>query len=201
MEVFRSAFPTTPWIFLYREPEDALLSQGEHPAFSLEPSSHMVQELKDKKVRRPPLDQMRKTDVVAIHLGTFCASALRNLDPGGDGLGMAVKFSKDLGKDLADSILPLHFHVPISRAGVKRIRRVASTYDNRRDGVKPGPPGAELNVMVFVAKSVRNAAEQYIGPSFAKLQASGWNLNRCRSFKPSGVELKCPREDEEEDDD
>lgn len=196
METFRTAFPTTPSIFLYRHPVEALLSQGKKPAFQLD-SSPMVKvftgknKMDDKTVRK----QMH-----GIQLATFCWSALRNFKDA-DGLGLAVKYSYDLASDFIDTIFPKHFHTPVERDGEERIRLISKRYNRKRDGLSPGPPGDKHND-VDAPQSIDDAAKDYLEPSFKRLQDSKYNLENCRSFKPSGgVYLRVQDNDKQSSDD
>jgi len=187
METFRTAFPTTPWVFLYRRPVEAMLSQGDDPAFSLKLSPMGKAFVKKGGYDR---EEIRTKDLYAIQLATFCLSALRNFKDA-DGLGLAVKYSIDLGDDFVDTIFPKHFHTPVGRGGKRRILKVFKENGYREDGLSPGPFKDDKDEDVDTPKSVKDAVNHFLQKSYQLLEDSGYNVDSCRTFRPSGVVLRC----------
>merc|ERR1719410_435296 len=103
--MFRAAFPSTPWIFLYRDPVEVLMSQLEMPDISKakcvrsKRSSPAVKRAVGNTVYA--FDDLTDEEFCAVHLATLCDSALYNLDEA-DGLGMAVGYHPELVHDLLD---------------------------------------------------------------------------------------------------
>jgi len=186
METFRMAFPTTPWIFLYREPIEAMMSQGKNPAFSLNPSP-MVQAFVKKGGY--DMEEITTREMYAVQLATFCLSALRNFRDA-DGLGLAVKYSSDLADDFIDTIFPKHFHTPVGRDGKERILKVSEGNSYPEDGLSPVPPG-EKRSDSDAPKSMKEAVKIFLQPSYKLLEDSGYNIQKCRFFTPRGVLLQC----------
>ncbi|KAL7536178.1 hypothetical protein ACHAXR_008332 [Thalassiosira sp. AJA248-18] len=182
METFRTAFPTTPWIFLYREPIKAILSQGENTAFSLNPSP-MVRAFVKKEGYQ--MEDVTMEGQYAIQLATFCLSALRNFKDA-DGLGLAVRYTSDLVDDLIDTIIPKHFHTPVDHYGKKRIYAAYEKSRYSQDGLRPTDHSDRL-----APKSIRDVAKLFLVKSYNQLEASKYNIENCRLFKPSGVLLRC----------
>jgi len=187
METFRAAFPTTPWIFLYREPIEAMVSQGKKPSFSMDPS-RMVKAFFEKGGYN--LDQITTREMLAAQLATFCLSAMRNFKDA-DGLGLAVKYSSDIVDDFIDTIFPKHFHTPVGRDGIKLILKASNEHSKSKDGLDPIPPKEERG-NVYVSKSFRDAASDFLEKPYKMLEKSGYNVRNCRIFKPGGgVYLHC----------
>ena len=187
-ETFRKAFPTTPWIFLYRDPKEAIMSQGEYPAFSLK-SSPMAMALVKREGSRIE-DITIRAEKYAIHLATFCLSALRNLDDA-DGLGLTLRYSLDVAKDLVDTILPKHFHTPVDHDAKHRIMELSEEYDFAQDGLLPGPAGNKKKADIKSPNTTRQASKRFLAKSYKLLEESKYNVENCRYFRPGGVHLHC----------
>ncbi|KAL7447879.1 hypothetical protein ACHAWC_000177, partial [Mediolabrus comicus] len=131
MDVFRMAFPNTPWIYLYREPVEVMMSQLDVPQMRSANCvrSHSHSPLIERFVSRSgyqPQD-MDDEEWCAIHLATICEAAIKNLNDA-DGLGLAVNYHKDLVHDFIDTVFPKHFNVPLDQAAIERVLKVSGTY-------------------------------------------------------------------------
>ncbi|KAL7535250.1 hypothetical protein ACHAXR_006378 [Thalassiosira sp. AJA248-18] len=180
METFRTAFPTTPWIFLYREPIEVLMSQLEVPRMSQancvrsKQSSPMIRAFIEKTEYQ--FEDMLNEEFCAIHLATLCESALRNLEDA-YGLGLAVNYHKDLVHDFLDTIFPKHFHTPVDKAGRDRVLKISGTYSKNRGQHAAGEfkPDSEEKERK-ASDEIKDAAKDYLQPSFDKLQKSVHNI-------------------------
>ncbi|KAL7538136.1 hypothetical protein ACHAWF_006002 [Thalassiosira exigua] len=180
MEVFTTAFPTTPWIFLYREPVDVLMSQLNVPKTKMancvrsKNRSPAIRDFVDRGGWR--IEDLDDEEVCAVHLATLCESALRNLDES-DGLGMAVNYSPDLGRRFLDRIFPEHFRLEVEEAGRDRVLKVSGTYSKNRGRhgqgeFQPDSEKKEKNA----SRRVKDAARHFLQPTFEQLQDSEYNV-------------------------
>jgi len=176
MGTFRAAFPTTPWIFLYREPIEVIMSQLDIP------SKHIAQA---NCVRSKDLSPMVKQfikkseysyhdllneEFCAIHLATLCESALHHLEDA-DGLGMAVKYSPDLVHEFLDTIFPIHFHTVVDSAARERVLQISGTYSKNRGKQAAGEFKNDSEEKLSKASDeIKNAAADFLTPSFEKLE-------------------------------
>ena len=181
MEIFRIAFPTTPWIFLYREPVEVMMSQLKVPRISQaicvrsKNSSPLIKSFikKSEYSFRDLVDE----EFCAIHLATLCESAIRNLEDA-EGVGLAVKYTEDLVHDFLDTVFPVHFHTPVSTAGSERVLKISGTYSKNRGRQAEGKykPDSEQKEKRD-SQQIRDAATDFLQPSFDKLEESPYNIN------------------------
>lgn len=187
MESFRLAFPTTPWIFLYRKPIEVMMSQLNVPQTSMancvrsRKNSPMIKSFVmkiDGNINKPP-----KTDeeYCAVHLATICQSALWNLSDA-DGLGLAVEYNPNLVNDFLGTIFPKHFHIPVDDEATKRVLAIAGTYSKNRGGGKRVkekggkfvPDGDEKERKA--SDEMKEAAALFLLPTYEQLTESQYNI-------------------------
>ena len=182
LAVFRLAFPTTPFIFLYRDPVEVMMSQLDIPRPSRANcvASKRSSPLVHKFVKETPyqMDELEDEEFCAIHLATLCGTALHNIEEA-DGLGLAVKYRRDLVHDLLDVVYPQHFRVTVDEAARARVLKVSGTYSKNRGqhGDKYGdfkPDSAQKKKMA--SPEIEDASESFLQPSFDALEKSVYNL-------------------------
>ena len=112
LPLFRRAFPRTPWVFLYRDPVEVMVSQARRRGVQMVPS--LV----------PPAtfgidlpDGVPDDDYCARVLAAVCEGAVRHAPAGG---GRLVNY-RQLPEALFTEILP-HFGVTVSEAEVLAMR-------------------------------------------------------------------------------
>ena len=118
LPLLRSAFPDTPWVFLYRDPVEVLVSQirrrGTHTVAGLLPKSI---------IDIPGAETLPDDRYAALALAEVCQAVIANWQLGG---GVVVNYS-ELPHAVFDRIVP-HFRLtpsPADRAGME----VAATRD------------------------------------------------------------------------
>eukprot|EP00574_Skeletonema_japonicum_P004620 CAMPEP_0201723362 /NCGR_PEP_ID=MMETSP0593-20130828/7437_1 /ASSEMBLY_ACC=CAM_ASM_000672 /TAXON_ID=267983 /ORGANISM="Skeletonema japonicum, Strain CCMP2506" /LENGTH=418 /DNA_ID=CAMNT_0048214463 /DNA_START=168 /DNA_END=1424 /DNA_ORIENTATION=- len=178
MDTFRKAFPETPWIYLYREPVEVMMSQLDVPQMRMANCvrSHSRSEMVTKFVARSgyhPQD-LDDEEWCAIHLATLCESAIKNLNDA-DGLGMAVNYHKDLVHDFLDTVFPKHFDVPLDQEAIDRVMEVSGIYSKNRG--RQGEFKADSEEKEKKASDgIREASSLFLEPSFHTLQDSRYNI-------------------------
>ena len=198
LESFRMAFPTTPWLFLYRDSIDAMICNTKRAGFSLK-TSPMV----DAFLERTKLDEedITKTEMTAIQLATFRWSALRVMES--SGLGLAVEYSTSHTTKLIDTIIPAHFHTPLEKYRIRRIRLLSKMYDSERDGLDPRGSGSEdeHRLSEDIPRSIEKISKRFLQSPFDKLRRSRFNFEQCQYSKhgKGANYLHCPDEDDSED--
>ncbi len=182
MDTFRTAFPSTPWIFLYREPVQVMMSQLDVPRISKancvrsKSSSPLVRASVLKQGYR--MEDLDNEEFCAIHLATLCESAMRNLEEA-DGLGLAVKYHPDLVHTFLDTVFPNHFHVPVDQAGRDRVLKVSGTYSKNRGRHAEGDFKSDSEEKEREAsQQIRDASNQFLLPSFEALEQSSYNVEK-----------------------
>jgi hypothetical protein len=111
------AFPETPWIFLYRNPAEVLVSQARSPGAwtvtsALEPEIFGV--------RREDVLSIPRSEYLARTLGCMCAAALQHR---GCGRGLLVNY--DELPEFVCGRLPAHFGITFSPVELERMRMVS----------------------------------------------------------------------------
>ena len=178
---FRAAFPTTPWIFLYREPVEVMMSQLRVPQMS---KANCVRSRQSSPAVREfiagteyGVDEFDLEEFCAIHLATLCEAALRHLEDA-EGLGAAVRYSPNLVHDLLEDVFPVHFRTPLDGAGKDRVLKIAGTYSKNRGERREGafqPDGEEK--VEHASETINKAAETWLEPSWKKLEHSKYNID------------------------
>ena len=175
IHVFRHAFPTTPWIFVYRDPVQVMMSHlayGYRKANCLrslhQPPTTTQQLIKDHGYKSP--SQLAPEEFCAAHLATITESALHNLQS--DSLhGHAVNYEQ-LPKALYKHILPKHWGVAVSDAHVENILQTASKYSKGRgDSRKQEWQEDSQKKEEKASDEVRDAAKIFMQSSYEALQS------------------------------
>uniref|UniRef100_A0A7S2S3F9 Sulfotransferase domain-containing protein n=1 Tax=Eucampia antarctica TaxID=49252 RepID=A0A7S2S3F9_9STRA len=171
IDIARMAFPEVPWIFVYRDPVQVMMSHlkyGPHRANCVRqlsiPPTHLKTILDGKGLTKK---KMTPEHQCAIHLNTLCESAVSSLQSS-PSYGKAVNYNL-LPGILVDSIVPEHFGVPLSSADRARITEISSTYSKGKGEAiewKEDSSEKEKNASV----EVKSAADLFLYESFRKLE-------------------------------
>jgi hypothetical protein len=178
MATFRKAFPNTPWIFLYREPVEVMMSQLDVPKMKNANCVRTYSEMVMKSVARSGYQEseLENEEWCAIYLATICESAIKNLNDA-DGLGMAVNYHKDLTHDFIDTVFPKHFSVPLDQEAIDRVIKVSATYSKNRGEYMEGEFKSDSEKKKKMAsEGIRQASSLFLEPSFHSLQTSRYNI-------------------------
>jgi hypothetical protein len=162
LPLFRRAFPSVPWVFLYRDPVEVLVSQIEAPGI------HTVPELCGAHLlgTEAPFEPHRREDYSARVLARICEPVLTHIGEGG---GLLINY-RELPAAVWTAILP-HFGVAVSprdRAAMTK----AARYDAKMPGVRFSPDAEDKQASATPA--LRAAAQERLGDLYARLEA----LNR-----------------------
>jgi hypothetical protein len=164
LPLFRRAFPSVPWVFLYRDPVEVLVSHMEMPGM------HTVPELAGATVlgSEAPFEPHRREDYCARILARICEPVLAHAHGG----GLLINY-RELPTVTWTSILP-HFGVPVSPRD-RATMAEAARYDAKMPGV-PFTPDAD-DKQASASAALRAAAQERLGDIYGQLEA----LNRERS--------------------
>jgi hypothetical protein len=158
LPLFRRAFPDTPWVFLYRDPVEVMVSHVRRRGMQ------MIPDFVPPAVFGLDLaDGVPDDDYCARVLAAVCEGAARHYPAGG---GRLVDY-RELPEALFTTILP-HFGVTVSEAEAAVIRQTAA-----RDAKAPqqafAPDGATKRQAATAA--VREICERRLGPVHRRLAA------------------------------
>ncbi|MBV9394970.1 MAG: Nif11-like leader peptide family natural product precursor [Methylobacteriaceae bacterium] len=158
LPLFRRAFPSVPWMFLYRDPVEVLVSQVEAPGI------HTVPELGGAAIlgTEAPFDLHRREDYCARILARVCAPVLAHARDGG---GLLINY-RELPAATWTAILP-HFGVAVSPRD-----RTAMAETARYDAKTPGLPFAPDtdDKQASATPAVRAAAREHLSDIYARLE-------------------------------
>jgi hypothetical protein len=157
LPLFRRAFPDTPWIFLYREPVEILVSQQQSRGIHMVPGS-----LRDLFDQEPSETGWNPEAYCARVLARIGESVLRNYTPG---KGLLVNYAS-LPEAVWTDVLP-HFGVPCSA-----IDRAAMAEAARYDAKHPERPFAsDVAAKRKAATPAILCAAERLGGLHARLEA------------------------------
>jgi hypothetical protein len=161
LPLFRRAFPSVPWVFLYRDPVEVLVSQMEAPGI------HTVPTLRGAHIlgTEAPFEPHRREDYCARILARICEPVPTHLRES----GRVVNY-RDLPAATWTAILP-HFGVAVD-ARERAVMAKAARFDAKTPGVQFTPDME--NKQAAATPELRSAARERLGALYARLEA----LNR-----------------------
>ena len=157
LELFRTAFPDTPWLFLHREPLEILASHGASPA------AEMVPQLTPPALFGLDPASLPGPDYEARVLARIVAAA-SGAAAGGGGLFVDYEALPDA---VCAAILP-HFGLACDPAERDVLAEVAHR-NAKRPGIDFAADGAQKRAGASAEQ--RDAAERHLASVHAKLRA------------------------------
>ncbi|KAI2499604.1 sulfotransferase family [Fragilaria crotonensis] len=175
IEVFQHAFPSTPWIFVYRDPVQVMMSQlamGPRSANCVRPrkfKSDVAADLAHEKGKR--IVDLSDEEYCALHLATITEAAVAAMQREPH-LGTPVNYV-NLPDILYKDIIPNKFGVELSQEEIDNIIRVSSVYSkgtgNRKGEFKDDSKRKEK----LATAEVRAASHLFLDESYATLEGGG----------------------------
>ncbi len=163
LPLFRRAFPSVPWIFLYRDPVEVLVSQMRQRGMQMVP-----QYLPPRLYGIPESEVTLDEDYCARVLAAVCQAVIDHHDiPAPDLNGGLVLNYRELPEAVYSAILP-HFRVSCSAAERECMRQAT-----QRDIKSPGLPfaGDAEEKQRAATANIHRAAEQHLGAIYRRLEA------------------------------
>jgi hypothetical protein len=158
LPLFRRAFPAVPWVFLYRDPVEVLVSQMRMPGTQMIPGSVGPDLYGLERSYGPGTAE----DYYAQVLAKVTEPAVAHYSTGG---GLLVNYSQ-LPDALFTAILP-HFGVACGEAGRAAMTQ-AARYDAKAPGYEFEPDsGAKQRGATPIARA---AAERWLGDLYGRLE-------------------------------
>lgn len=173
IEVFRTAFPTTPWLFVYREPVQVMMS---HLALGVRRANCMRSFSNPPKITKALVkrhgfsggsSQLEPEEFCAAHLATITETALENLRL--SNYGTAVNYASLPGA-MYEHVLPEKFGVPTGEKEIERILQVSGQYSKGRGNKARDWKDDTQKKEEEASKSVRHAAKHFMLESYEALQ-------------------------------
>jgi hypothetical protein len=174
MDLLLKAFPETPWVFIYRDPVEIMVSnfmrgKGNGPcvrAKSKAPEDVQVILGKDRKAASKVSDE----EYCAAHLTMLCQAALEHVQASGS-KGQAVAY-ESLVEDMMHVIVPGHFGVSMNGEETARMKEQSEKYSKARAG-ETAFEGDVEEKHEKATPAMKKAAEKYLSrPTEELRQAS-----------------------------
>jgi hypothetical protein len=162
LSVFLEAFPDTPWIYVYREPVQIMMSQLANG----ESRANCVRQLRDVPKRRIEkliqdgrnVDGLSLVEQCGLHLSLLCESAVNAIFESGM-LARPVNYENIVQK-LINHIIPDHFGLLMTEEEKENILKVSSKYSKGR-GIRSREWKEDSDLKELSATHEIRAAAQY----------------------------------------
>ena len=177
IEVFQLAFPDTPYLFVYRDPVQVLMSQlkyGKHKANcvhaqerKVQPSAitNIVKKYATGAGRKNPRN-LSSEDYCAAHLATLTESVVNKFTD----KGIPVNY-EDLPDALYHDIFPNALRLTVDETALANMQAVAALYSKGHgDEAQEFQQDSETKDKAASPK-IRDAAETFLSSSYAALEA------------------------------
>ena len=177
MNMFLEAFPEIPYLFVYRDPTQVMVSQFGHGvqnancvrAQARHPS-RLVRALVQRRGIQVPAEKLDPEDLCAAHLASITESALHALTEGPNPYGTAVNYNK-LPQKLYEEIFPDDWELEITMEALERMQAVAGVYSKAR-GPMTGQAfeGDSEEKEEEATDAMHEAAEVFLSESYQALE-------------------------------
>jgi hypothetical protein len=162
LPLFRRAFPGVPWIFLYRDPVEVLVSQMRQRGMQTVP-----QFLSPSFYGIAAAENLSQEDYCARVLGAVCQPVIDHHDVSGRdrGGGLVLNY-RQLPRAVCSAILP-HFGISCNEAERASMRQAA-----QQDAKSPSMPfaGDTDAKRREATEKIRHAAERHLGEIYNRLE-------------------------------
>lgn len=168
MRRFRAAFPEVPWIFIYRDPIEVMVSILQGPTGSLK----QWMRNRDQFARRlgmPALadPRMAPAEFVARTLRRYCADAVRAARETAPGKFLALSYSR-LPEAVWERVAP-HFGIHLSEQDREAMRQEARYSAKSKTGEEFTPDSAAKRERA--TREIIALAERFVAPLVRELEA------------------------------
>lgn len=172
ISVLKVAFPETPWIFVYRDPVEVMMSHLGIPDIEKanclrskhHPAPDFLQMISAKGVS---LSSLSYEEFCAVHLATLCQKALDEFHATTN--GELVNYV-DLPNALIDYVIPDHFKVPVSPIEAENIHVVSSTYSKGSHNRQKEWKDDSEKKKIRASDAVVEASQKWLGEIYAQLE-------------------------------
>mmetsp|Transcript_8700 Transcript_8700/g.13134 ORF Transcript_8700/g.13134 Transcript_8700/m.13134 type:complete len:454 (+) Transcript_8700:111-1472(+) len=177
LPIFLEAFPDTPWMYVYREPVQIMMSQLKQG----EKRANCVHQLKDVPQHRidalekdgKDLDLLTAVEKCALHLSLLCESAVDGLFDSGM-MARPVNYENLVNK-LIDHVIPDHFKVTMTNEGRENILKVGSHYSKGRGSKQREWTEDSEQKEGSATPEIREAAKYFLQDLYEKMEAESQN--------------------------
>jgi len=177
MSLFRAAFPDVPWIFVYREPVQVMMSH-----LALPPGMKMTNSNCLRSYKRPSknykkmvaklgggrtMKELSHEDHCALHLASICQPSIDEQFK--SQTGRMVNYA-ELPGALVDDIFPNHFGIPVTEVERQNIEEVCTHYSKGKRDKKWNEKGDSEKKEKMASEAVKEASRVFLAPSYEWLE-------------------------------
>jgi sulfotransferase family protein len=177
LPLIRSAFPDVPWIFLYRDPVEVMVSHRKMPGAQMVPGVMLRHDLVDDSWRHAPPEEYQ-----ARILARVCDAALEQAAAG----GLFVNY-----RDLPESVGPLlakHFGIVVTPEEIECIRATAQfdakapytrfeADQTRTDRTRTDRTSTDqTRKRDSATEAIRSATDKWLAPIYQRLEEQRWRV-------------------------
>jgi hypothetical protein len=174
LDIVRKAFPVAPWVFLYRDPEEVMVSHLNIPKKSRakclqsrrNPPSRVRRYLESMKL---DLGGLSHEEYCAIYLSMICKSAAEAIKTGGH--GKLLSYNHNLLDQLIDNVIPAHFGLPLSSKKEKLLHYTSQIYSKSRGNENLEWVEDSTAKHDIATDATRQASSFYLASSYLELEA------------------------------
>jgi len=174
IDVMKATFPDIPWIFVYREPVQIMMSHLKRKTERSNCVRHMAHYAMPKKTLEflatigRDVGGLSSVEKCALHLSNLCNAAILAINRS-EGMGKAINYENIVDK-LITNIIPHHFKVPVVEERRKRIIEISGLYSKGKQhrGGEWKDDSEAKNEMA--SSEIREASKTFLYPSYDSLQ-------------------------------
>jgi hypothetical protein len=179
ISVFQQAFPDTPWLFVFRDPVQVMMSHirdakknirnAKCVSQQLHRPPAQVQAIVEQRLKTSAVGRIPPVDYCAAHLASFTEAAVAAIH-GNDGSSIPVNYH-DLPQALWEEILPHYLQVPTGPDELARMQACATHYSkgHRKDRTAITFRDDSKVKEGLANEEVRSAAELFLSESYRTL--------------------------------
>ncbi len=175
LEIVHESFPDAPWVFLYRDPEEVLVSHLNIPhqkrAKCLQSRRHPPHRMMDVMEKSHlTVDDLSNEEFCAIYLSAICQSAIDAMNFEGS-KGKVLNYENILDKFSYD-MFPNHFGVSLGPEQRRRMEFTGTMYSKSRDQDEYSSPWSEDSAVKHdaVTDAIQKASNDYLAFSYTQLE-------------------------------
>lgn len=199
ISLWTQAFPDVPWVFVYRDPVEVLVSHLKHGGDEAKraaclrsrpnPSQRLIDLVEEKQQQQQQhltestpsktVDELSNVEFCAAHLATLCQAAIQEYQSNhhnghlghGGSKGQFLNYAS-LPDIMWESILPNHFDTEdLSEQHIERMKNIAGVYSKGFQKKANMPWSQDTDTkQERASEAMRQAAKTYLAPYFEQLE-------------------------------
>ena len=171
------AFPDVPWIFVYRDSVETMMSHLKQNADTKRANCLRSMGLPPRALTRlveesgRTVDSLTRPEFCAAHLATLCEAAIaEHVKSSDQAMGRFVNY-QNLPDVMWESVLPDHFNIADSDLDMEGLRKASSVYSkNRGNPAKEDWKDDSMYKQNKASVEVREAANEFLKQRYDRME-------------------------------